>query len=100
MNKYTVVYAHQLPLGMGVAAYHCSLEIAESAEEAAKHCERALGNYCLIITVMEGHQTPVLRGSRTICWDQEEAFVINEIPVPMYKPPHDLHPDIDNDDGG
>lgn len=60
MNKYTVFFTHDMPLGMGTAAHHLAYIKADSAELAAARCKGMLGGHATIWLVFEGYTKPII----------------------------------------
>ncbi len=85
MKPFTVFFTHNLPKigrsGGGVAAFHCSLEMAEDEDKAAISCRGSLGGYATIIAVLAGHHTPVLKGETTHVWANKDKYRTEEIKV-------------------
>jgi hypothetical protein len=84
-KQFTVVFAQKLPFNQGVAAFHCSVELANSAEEAAQSCVNSLGGYGFVVTVFAGSIVPVLRGIQTMVWDSKAVrYKDRELDIPKF----------------
>ncbi len=80
MKPFTVIYTHNLPFG-GVVSHHYSWVFQENAVLAADYCLKGIGGYGSIIVVMEGHATPVLKGSRVHVWDDSIQYKTKELDI-------------------
>lgn len=91
MNNYTVVFLQTMPVSMDFAAVHIVLLKADSPDQAATICKQGVGGYAVVLCVMEGHQTPLLkgkiRGRPIMVWDDRERYKTEEIDVPEWAPP-------------
>jgi hypothetical protein len=84
MNKYTVFFAHELPLRMGVAAYWITNEEAYSPEEAGEKCKRSVGGYATVLAILEGHHSPVYLSQHTFTEEKIGGGKVALIPPPNH----------------
>lgn len=77
MNKYTVFFTHDMPLGMGVASYHLQYLESETPEAAAERCEGMMGGYATILLVLDGHIKPLVE-HKTVWTDEKFEIALHK----------------------